>query len=62
VADKFAGSEFERRSECDYGPVGAKGRMPGVTRSTGAPTTLFNKVQDNQIFGEMAEWLKALPC
>ncbi len=66
MADKFAGSEFERLSGlCEGGPEGAEGRTPGVTRSGERryPVRLESLWAGNynQVFGEVAEWLTNSP-
>jgi hypothetical protein len=53
VADQFAGNELERRSEAQEALNNA---LPGERKAL-----QFDEVIDT-VLGEVAEWLKALPC
>ena len=48
--------------QSEDGPEGARAGIARVTRSRGAPRKYQRRKHRFQNTGEMAEWLKALPC
>ena len=52
MADKFAGSEFERRSEAKTAPEGVKGRKPGITSTPGKCVYVYSVSRVRQICRE----------
>jgi hypothetical protein len=63
VADKIDRINFEHQQFFVDGPKG-EGRTARITRDWSAMCQ-FTLIQDKAVkfeYGEMAEWLKALPC